>query len=87
MLLGADSPALRLLASKLEQISGRLSAIEGSVSGRVETMNWRGPDADNFRTNWGSTSAPSMRDAAATLNDAANAIRGDAQRQDQISGC
>ncbi len=86
MMLGADSHALRLLAGKLEQIAGRLSTIEGNVNGRVESMNWRGPDAENFRSTWSGVSAPSMRDASGTLHEAANAIRGDAQRQDQVSG-
>ena len=86
MLLGADSHALRLLAGKLEQIAGRLSSIESSVNGRVGSMNWQGPDADRFRSTWGTTSAPSMRDASGTLHGAAEAIRGDARRQDQVSG-
>lgn len=85
VMFGADSHALRLLAGKLEEISGRLSAIEGNVNGRVESMNWSGGDADRFRNKWTGTSAPSMRDAAAVLGDAATAIRGDAQRQDQTS--
>lgn len=85
-MLGADSQALRLLAGKLEQIAGRLSAIEGTVSGRVDSMPWTGGDATRFKNGWAGNSAPSMRDASRTLNDAAGAIRGDAQRQEQISG-
>ena len=36
VIFGADSHALRLLAGKLEEISGRLASIEGSVNGRVD---------------------------------------------------
>ena len=86
LVFGADSQALRLLAGKLEQISGRLSTIESNVNGRVESMAWTGGDATNFKNAWTGTSAPSIRDASRTLNDAAGAIRGDAQRQEQISG-
>ena len=85
-MLGADSQALRLLAGKLEQIAGRLSTIESTVNGRVDSMPWTGGDATRFKSTWSGTSAPSMRDASRTLNDAAGAIRGDAQRQEQISG-
>ena len=85
VIFGADSHALRLLAGKLDEISGRLASIEGSVNGRVDAMKWTGGDADRFRSKWSSTSAPSMRDASVVLSEAASAIRGDAQRQDQVS--
>lgn len=85
MIFGADAPALRLLAGKLEQISGRLATIESSVSARNETIPWVGADADRFKGTWADASAPSMRDASRVLKEAAQEIRGDAQRQEQIS--
>ena len=85
MMFGADSPALRLLANKLDEIANRLTSISGQVGTRVETMPWTGNDATQFKNTWTNASAPSMNDAARNLRDAAAAIRGDADRQDQAS--
>ena len=84
-MFGADSPALRLLANKLEQIADRLTAINGQVDNRVGTMPWTGNDAAQFKNTWSGSSSPSMNDAARNLREAAAAIRSDAQRQDQAS--
>lgn len=85
-MFGADTAALRLLASKLEQLATRLAAIEASTSSKVSTMNWKGPDANRFRGEWSGHAATSMRSAAGSLSDAAVAIRGDATAQDRVSG-
>ena len=84
-MFGADVHALRLLANKLDEIAGRLSTIESRVDNRVASMSWTGPDATRFRETWHGSSAPAISDAASNLEQAAVAIRGDAQRQEQAS--
>lgn len=85
-MFGADSHGLRQLASKLDQLATRLVAVESAATNRVETMAWIGPDAEKFKARWRGGSSVAMRSASSDLAEAATAIRGDAQRQDQASG-
>jgi hypothetical protein len=83
---GADVAELRSAAT---QFSKGASALESSTKALhsliTTTTQWRGPDADRFRSQWSSVSARTIAAAVASLNEAANTLRRNADEQEKAS--
>ena len=83
---GADVAELRSAAT---QFSKGASALESSTKALHSlistTTQWRGPDADRFRSQWSGESARTITAAVSALNEAANTLRRNADEQDNAS--
>ncbi len=84
-MFGGNTPGMRQLASKLDQISQRLTSMQGSIGNELAAVAWTGDDATRYRGQWDGEYASAIADAARELANAAVQIRGDADRQDQAS--
>lgn len=83
---GADADQLRTAAT---QFSKGASALESSAKTLHSligtTTQWRGPDADRFRSQWSSTSARTITAAVNALREAADILRRNATEQEKAS--
>lgn len=84
---GADVEQLRATAT---QFNKSASVLESSASTLHSLINgstqWRGPDAERFRSEWSGVSARSLSAAVETLRRASDELRRNADQQDQASG-
>lgn len=85
-LYGADVDQLRQLSRELAQQAEQLGSAASRVSGRVENMAWRGPDADGFRSDWKGQHAATIRAAQQQLQDASAQALANAKAQEEASG-
>lgn len=83
---GADVEQLRALAMQLAQGAGRLEStarmLDSLVNGNTQ---WRGADAERFRSEWKGASAGALARAAGKLREAEKLLRRNADEQDNAS--
>jgi len=82
---GADVAQLRDAAADFERTAQELGSIRAQLSGSVTRAPWRGADADRFRREWDGEHARALTLAAQRLQDAAGALRRNAEAQEQTS--
>lgn len=82
--LGMDTDAARGHADALEIAASRLGDLLGDLDGRVASVDWTGPDADAFRSDWAA-----VRRTGDPLDDelraAGDHLRQQADEQDEVS--
>lgn len=85
---GMDPEAIDRLAADLQRDGQRVAEValrlNGVIAGSVD--DWRGADADKFREDWHSLTAPGLLRAARLLEDFAFKARAQAQEQRGVSG-
>lgn len=55
-MVGSDLQDMQALIGKLDQAIGQIQDAMNSVDGKVNSVVWRGPDADRFRSSeWPNT--------------------------------
>lgn len=83
--LGADTDQLRETASAFERGATSLETLLTSLSGVVGAVDWQGPDADGFRSDFDQL----LRQALTTtgrVSKRATALEEEAEEQDEASG-
>ncbi|CAM3656307.1 WXG100 family type VII secretion target [Mycolicibacterium frederiksbergense] len=84
---GADVAQLRALATQLTGSAERFDVIAKSLHSLVNgSMQWRGPDAERFRSEWNGASAHVLSRAAQALRDMDKVLRRNADEQVSASG-
>jgi uncharacterized protein YukE len=83
--IGADVEALRLLGTQFTSSAEELENLVGRLSGRVDAAQWRGPDSERFRSEWGQRYSGMIRNAAAALRGASESVRANAGQQASAS--
>src|SRR5690606_1666610 len=82
---GADIGELRRLAQSLTTATGALESTRRALDTTVSGARWAGPDGDELRGRWTTELGPALTAAAATLRDAADAVRRNADQQESAS--
>lgn len=83
---GADTTQLRELAAVFSDAADGLRRASSGLSATVQRTPWRGGDADQFTGRWRSEDRARIENAAAVLEEAALALRRNAEEQDRASG-
>lgn len=83
--VGADVDQLRALSRRFTAAADQLRAVVTQTSGRLNTVRWTGADADRFRSEWRGDATGRLRTAADALDQAAEALRRNADEQEQAS--
>jgi hypothetical protein len=83
---GADAPALRALAAQMSQSAGRLDAIRTGIRSRLYSVQWDGPDGQNFRRMWDGQHVPMLARVADGLRGSAERLLAEAAQQEGASG-
>jgi len=83
---GADTAQLRSTADQFTQAADQLQGTLRSIHGVVSNSSfWRGPDSEQFRTDWNSRSSASLNGAINTLREGALILRRNADEQEKAS--
>ena len=84
--LGADVDELRSTAKQLTQAADQLQSSMKSLSTLISNASmWRGPDSDQFRSEWRTQSVHSLTSAVDKLRAGADALRRNADQQENAS--
>jgi pimeloyl-ACP methyl ester carboxylesterase len=84
--VGADAEQLRTTAKQLNQAADRLQSSVRSLTTLVSNASmWRGPDSDQFRSEWKGQSAHAINAAVDKLRAGAEALRRNADQQEAAS--
>ena len=54
---GADTDQLKTLSTKLQQGSAEIEKQKSALASALQSTDWKGPDADKFRSDWESNHA------------------------------
>jgi hypothetical protein len=83
---GADVAQLRAAATQFSRGASALEASSKALHSLIGNgTQWRGPDADRFRSEWSSVSVRAITAAVESLRRAADELRRHADQQDQAS--
>lgn len=83
---GADVEALDNLSRKFEEESGKIQQATSTISSQLQSVWWKGPDAERFKSDWESTHKTALTRIGESLTQAANHCRKQAAEQRQVSG-
>jgi uncharacterized protein YukE len=84
-LLGADVEALRNLGTRLNSGSNEIQNQKNQLNNTLHGVDWRGPDADQFRNQWESEHLPALDRVARALEEAGRQASRNAQQQEDAS--
>lgn len=82
---GANIEQLRTLGKKMQKGADVLNDQRTTLSSSLNSTQWIGPDAEKFRTEWDSTHAPALSNAAHALSVAGTNAARNANEQEQAS--
>jgi uncharacterized protein YukE len=82
---GADVDALRQLGNKLQQGAAEIETQKNTLTKVLGAVDWKGPDADDFRREWSGTHTNLLTRVAEALKDAGDQAKRNAEQQSQAS--
>jgi hypothetical protein len=83
--LGANTEQLRNLGTKLQAGSSEIEKQSNVLTKMLEGTDWKGPDADKFRSDWRSNHATALAKVAQALEEAGKQASRNAQQQEDAS--
>lgn len=83
---GLDTEQCRAESSRLQGHGEQLSGLMGEVQGMLDSVIWKGKNAERFMGSWEGEVRPAMRDGADELHARSAELKARAQHQDQVSG-
>lgn len=83
--LGADTEALKNLGTRLNAGSNEIQNQKNQLTKVLDGVNWKGPDADQFRNQWRSEHLPALERVARALEEAGKQAGRNAQQQEDAS--
>lgn len=82
---GLDIEQVRQLSSQLNQKAADIESILSTLTSALNSTQWEGPDANQFRTDWSGQHTSSLRNVANALRDAGAKAQQNAAAQEQTS--
>ena len=82
---GADIEQMQQLEQTLRQQAEALQNIMSTIRSRVQATDWRGPDADRFRSQWDTTHTQNLNRVVSELQQVADTVRSNWMQQQQVS--
>ena len=82
---GADVDQLRQLGNKLKAGAENIEQQRSQLKGALDGTDWKGPDADKFRSEWDSQHASNLKKVADALREAGDRAQKNAEQQQQAS--
>jgi WXG100 family type VII secretion target len=74
MAIGADIEQLQSLQNTLARNSGVVADLTSSIRNELNNVQWTGPAADRFRSDWASAFEPNLKKLQDELDQAATAV-------------
>ena len=82
MLTGMDIVEVRTLATQLDSSASSIQDIVGQLTAALNGANWIGPDRESFVGEWQGAHCQQLNAVIASLQDAANKARMNADEQE-----
>ncbi|MBT2597345.1 hypothetical protein [Arthrobacter sp. ISL-72] len=82
---GADIVQLKALGTKLQAGSSEIDKQKSQLSKALESTDWKGPDADKFRSEWSSRHVSDLARVARALEEAGKQASKNAAQQEEAS--
>lgn len=82
---GLDVQQVRQLSTQLNQKAADIDSILSTLTNALNSTQWEGPDANQFRNEWSGQHTSSLRHVAEALRDAASRASQNATAQEQTS--
>jgi uncharacterized protein YukE len=83
--IGMDVGAVRNLAGQLKAKAEEINTIANTLSSQLDSVQWVGPDASTFRSDWSGTHRAQLTAVADALGHAATRATQDADQQENAS--
>lgn len=82
---GADVAQLRQLSTQLSTKASDIEGIISQLTTAITSVEWMGPDANAFRSDWSSTHVAQLRQVVNALNLASQTAKRNADAQETTS--
>lgn len=82
---GMDIPAVRQMATQMEQASGEIEQLVARLTGTLNGTQWEGPDANAFRSEWEGQHTAALRNVGQALQTVSQRARANADEQEAAS--
>lgn len=84
-LIGQDVEQVRQLATQLNSKASDIQSVISQLSSAVNSVEWRGQDAERFKLEWQSQHVPHLKQVAEALQTASQNASRNATEQQQAS--
>ena len=74
--LGMDVEQVQNLSRQLDQKATDITNMISTLNSTLQSTEWKGPDADQFRNDWNSTLSQKLRQVSESLKQASQSARG-----------
>ena len=82
---GADVQELRELGNKLQQGSQEISRTKSQLTSQVNSVDWKGPDAEAFKNDWSGEHTAALTKVIQALEEAGRKAKANANAQESTS--
>lgn len=83
---GQDVEQVQQLAGQLTTRADDIGRLIAQLSSTVDAVDWQGPDAERFRSDWHGQHRTALNAVVSALQDASQSARRNAQDQQTASG-
>ena len=83
---GADIEQLQQLSTQLNSKAGEIQNVISQLSSQISSVNWLGPDATKFKSDWQGQHVAQLKQVVSALQAASQNARKNAQEQQTASG-
>lgn len=84
-LYGQDIEQVRQLAAQLNSKAGDIQNVISQLTSAVNSVEWRGPDAERFKSDWQGQHVPQLKQIVSALQNASQQANRNASEQQQAS--
>lgn len=84
-MMGMDIDAVRQLGTQLQQKGEEINGIMASLTSQLNSVQWQGPDAQQFRGSWDGELRTMLTNVVNQLRDAGQKAHRNAEEQQQAS--
>ncbi len=84
-LYGQDIEQVQALAKQLTAKASDIEGVISQLSSAVNGVQWMGPDAERFKSDWSGTHVPQLKQVVSALQSASQAASRNAQEQQRAS--
>lgn len=85
-MVGADVEQLNQLSAQLNNKANDIQNIISQLSSAINSVEWKGNDANRFRSDWTGQYTSQLKQVVSALQTASQAAKRNAQEQQQASG-
>lgn len=84
-LYGQDIEQVKQLAAQLNSKAGDIQNVISQLTSAVNSVEWRGPDAERFKSDWQGQHVPQLKQIVTALQTASQKASKNASEQQQAS--